>query len=484
MRSLLVILGWLLAAGPLWAAPFVVPVSGGSASMTWVSAGANLSAVKQASSPSATADWLNVVGPGLYPNATNLLKNRVHWHFMSGAVTSNLVQRAGTDAWNGTFDDRISGAVTSSITGYGTFIYDMSDYDLGGIDVNTLGFLVLTNPASRVSFQGRRVEMFAQDITSGIQAAFSIRNCRQFFIDLDEIENMQYGENDGVDAQVSGMYWVRGDVFGRISRIKTEGYGVWCDTALDNLGVTNDLYLTGDRWQTTSLSAIYTSMSNATHRSWFKVGELLTSFGGFSTISLYDGGRTYIDALKIDGRNQQTVILADNAYATGVFGCESWITAQKISSDTRWLIVRSGAMYINAQQYEDTGTVDYGFRLTNGITTISGGVAKVLAGHGVEIFGGTNRFIGVTIDTRNAGATTAVTNYRPITLVNNASNLVLNGCSLLSPIATANGGAYNIFGTSGVAHVIMAGSGTGNSNNSGIVVVNPTLLLTNLPQLR
>jgi len=430
---------------------------GVSANVMYVNAGANLFAAKTA----ATAGTTIVVGPGNYNDtSTNLLKNLVNWHFMNGAIVSNLVQRPGADAWFGIFDDRLSGSVTCNITGDGVFIYDRSDYDLGGVPLATQGFFNLTNPASQVSIKGKQVQLFSQDLADDGSGFFAIRNCRKCWIDFDELI-MPQAADDAVQNTGTGIYWERGDVWMRCRRLVTEGYGIWSNVLLtDMLGITNDLYYEGDLIDTISKAAIYTSMSNATHRTWARVGQLKTTSGGFGCVSVYDGGRIYIEAEKISHNG----IAIDLNASAATKGCEAWITCQKVSSDIRWVNATKGILYLNAQEYEDTSAVDYGFRFTGGFTTIGPGYAKVLAGHGLVHLGGTNRIIGLTIDTRNAGSTTSVTNYMPVTLGTSMSNLVLSGCTLLSPIATGNGGAYSVYSTSGVSHVLINNGTTCNSN--------------------
>lgn len=382
---------------------------------------------------SAFGDLIDV-GPGFYASGvTNLLKGGVNWFFQIGSVLSNRVQQAGDDFWIGMFDDRFSGAVTSSIYGYGTFVWDGTDHDFGGNDIRMLGMLVLTNAGSQITFYGKRAEFYAKDGPL-LPAVFYIANCRKFFIGLDEMEAPEYVENDADTVNASCLYWERGDVYGYIRRIKTEGYGVWCNTASDNLGITNDLYLEGDRWQTTLSAAIYTSMSNSTHRAWFRVKELETSYGGYGTVTLYDGGKTYIDTLLISGRNN-VAIRGDNLYSQ-LSGCEAWITTQKIKGDRGWLSNNKAILWLSSQQYEDTAsgagsTTDKFFDFQGGYANILGGNAKSYA-NGIWQAGGTNFIDGLRMDSSAvANVTNVPLNYKgglltvkdiALTATNNAAN--------------------------------------------------------------
>jgi hypothetical protein len=84
-----------------------------------------------------------VVSAGDYlipTNTTTLLRDRVNWHFETGA---RLLSGNTSDTNSRAFFYDTSGAVTSSITGYGEF----------HISNTYSAVLIVTNPSSRVSFQ-------------------------------------------------------------------------------------------------------------------------------------------------------------------------------------------------------------------------------------------------------------------------------------------------------------------------------------------
>jgi hypothetical protein len=430
------------------------------------------------------------VAPGLYLlNRTNLsrslLRDNVNWHFEAGAVVSNNVPTNATSQAYAIFDDRGLGGVNCTISGEGVFIANMTV----GLSNSAMlgGVLVLTNPASNVTLRGRRAEGWASGITATARqgSLLRVQNAGKVYIDLDEVIGPEYTVGSGAVVGMNGLLWVRGDVWMRCRLMKVEGYGIWGETPQsDMLGTTNDFYYEGDLIQTTASQAVFFSMSNYTHRAWVRVGEI-KSENALGTINLQDGGRVYITAEKIGsvrGTNGTIVMTRSIAGSPGV---QAWITAQKISSDTTWLTADSSFLWARVDDWEDSGAVSPGMTLTSGISKFYAGDFAVKNGNVVLHAGGTNYFNNCRIDSRGTNTIASVTDNYAISMGEGTSNLVLNSCALLSPIATgANGGAYTIADGIGLSHVVVYGTLTCNSNVLNVKAVGGGTLTTNQPAMR
>ncbi len=430
----------------------------------WVSGGGSNILTKAKSQ--SRAGMTIVVGPGTYMDH-NLWKPGVNWFFYPGAT---VVWTNQTDAV-GIFDDRTTGAGTNWILG-GSFIYE-SD---AGADIQFNGPFVIANPDTIADIDVERAEFQCYDVRTYGAGVFTVVDCRRTSIRCTYITD----DGNGIsDSYASLLYWENGDTHITFDRAEMDnGYCLWFKEPVGTPA--SDVYVNGQFMSTVTGAGnpifIQFTGINPNWKAWVDVAEMNSPSGGGYGISLDGtGGKLYVRTQKIGNVNT----------AINIAGGTLWLDADKVSSGDGWFNATGGESYLNVRHWEDAFTnITVGWKITGGRHNIGPGYAQVLNGKGLEHFGGTNRLTGLTIDTRGTNTITSVTNNRPVTVANGASNLVLNSCVLLSPIATANGGAFSIFTTSTVSHVTFAGTTVANSNTAGVVPIVASLLTTNQPQLR
>lgn len=432
----------------------------------WVSGG-GVGVLSNAKSQ-ARAGMTIVVGPGEYTDH-NLWKPGVNWYGMPGANLS------WTDAGDsiGLWDDRVPGPGTNTIVWQGRLKYFIGE----PLSVLASGAFVITNGNSWLMADINYLEIKLEDGGVGSKGgAFCIRNCRKAVINVFDIFDSASGT-----SYASALYWEKGLVhftFGRA--VMDNGYGIWCQEPED--APATDLYVNG---QFVSVllgignpTCVRFTATNDNYRTWINILEAKN----FSTASYAigldgPGGKLYYKGQKVGSATSAFQI------AGGTFWCE----LDKVSASSgNWVTATGGRSFWSVRHWEDhTTNLSAGWSLRGGRHDFGPGTAEILNGKGIEHLGGTNRFTGLTIDCRGTNTITSVTNNRPVTIGNGTSNLTLDACVLLSPIATANGGAFSIFCTNvAVAHCIFTGTTVCNSNTAGVIPIVASLLTTNQPQLR
>lgn len=391
---------------------------------------------RNASKPGDTID----VGPGVY-NERRWATNGVNWWFQSGSVVTNHDTNGNLGGW-GLIDDRGIGAITSTIAGNGTFLMAMSD-----VSTNPGGLMMITNPLSRVTLKAKTliVSYAGGSENTGFSAINSKDGTNTVIVDeiIDPFyEGIPFEEEPGVTnitvSGADGIYWERGDLYVKANRIRVGGYAYYGSEP--STGATNNFWMEVDEASSYWASTLYQVGLNTStgYRAWIRAKEIRRegiSAAGFSAISLY-GGKFYLEAEKIGITNDLPLILSP----TGVGNQETWITAQKLSAPKRWVDHQSGTLHLSAQQYEDTGAVDYGVRVRGGVLNMIGGRVAVRNGHAVEHLSGTNRLVGVVIDTTGTNASHATaTNNRPVTVA--AAGVSIHASALISP----TNGASSVF---------------------------------------
>lgn len=405
-----------------------------------------------------------IVLPGTYYNCTNLLKGGVNW-FGYGDVTLTYTNMTNTfDPGWGVFDDRYSGAVTSSISGF-SIIHNIgfpSTNALGQIccqNTNTFGAIVITNSTSQVSVSGNSIYMTMlqpRSQNSGM-AAISIKNCRRTDIRFNSITNDPNTYLAGIDdlgtpviasAVGSGIYWELGDVHADVKTISAQVYALWCN---DTTGGTaaNNIWLTSD----TIDGVFYVSgLGNVNYRSWLQCKELR---GG---VNVDNAGKVYVNAQKV--RVGAGVSLSA--------GTELWFRVEKLTAASYFLFQSGGVAWVNVDEFEDLGTVDPGLFLRGGTNFINGGFMSLSNGIGIRYEGGRSRVHGLTIDTSRS------TNSCVMVRTN---NLVLDGCTLVNT-NTKFSISSDVDATNNVR--IYGSRGTSEATNKLPVLVGPWTVDTNV----
>lgn len=445
----------------------------------YVNAGANLVSVATNTAAGTTI----YVGAGDYTNNTttatrSLLRNGVNWHFYPGARI--WWNETGTGPGLGIFDDRGLGGVTSIVSGSLEFTYSVSTNGAGCPSAcsenqtnaaNILGGLVITNPATVLSFTARRATVKTVQTLTAVSALY-VHNCLRVDLDVEDVDDGYYqqsitiGEDEFTDPVVKpskgvGLYWGTGETYARFGTVRATQYSLY--PAEPPGGHTNNLWVTADLL----IGKFYSAAQSDGYRTWVDVKELKNESPNFDAlgqaVTYLGGGSHYLRAGKISATNQSVIDLSGTATV--------WLSAQKLSAfNSDWISCTGGRIYADVDHYEDTGGMTRGFNAAGGQMTLLGGVASIRNGVGFSHAGGTNRLIGLTIDTRGTNTLTSVTNNYPVQMASGTSNLVLQGCALLSPIATANGGAYAIRSLGGTSHVLGYGPTICTSNlNAGLI---------------
>lgn len=366
-----------------------------------------------------------LVLPGNYVES-DLLKNGVNWHFLAGAIVTNVDV---TPNFYGIFDDRSSGAVTCIISGDGQF---RSTVDSG----NGLSFGVvnITNGSTDIVFRAK--ELSVQGGFANSQAALVIKNCARCIVDVDRIYDPTVVFGTSGTSAAGGIYWEKGNCEIRCRVMQVEGYGIW---GVDPGGSPNtSLYYQGHLIEANA-SAVYllghAATGNPNYRMWVSCLEIKAGQYG---LGCSYAGKLYVDAQKLSASNTP----GGGFPAIGLTGNATrgssilWARISKISmAEGNWMTTTgtggpwTGEAYVTCQQWEDTAALVSGFAFPAGTTgkiILFGGVAKVLNGKCFNILGGVVRIQNMVIDTSNTD-TAANT---PITVATNG--VVIDRCTLIA----------------------------------------------------
>ena len=320
----------------------------------------------------------------------NLLKNGVNWHFYPGSrVEYTDTNGTGIGIW----DDRGNGACTSSITGFGTFYLRSASNDTANLDL--LGTVTITNPASEVSIQCKRLEGTFQELN--VQAVVNIKNCRRVFVEADEVidpwPRNTFFFDDGaltqLAASTTGIYWEHGEFHSRVRRVWVSGYALYGNevtvaTAIENWWHSGD-YLDNELGAGavgTPTTCLYMVGKTALWKYWVDVLDARTENAVVWTH--FGSGKGYVSALKLGTSHSTGVGLQISNTGTN----ELWLTAQKLSTKGGWIQLASpnaGTCYASVQHYEDAGSATgfQGFNVASGKLIVDSGTG--LSANGTEI---------------------------------------------------------------------------------------------------
>lgn len=264
------------------------------------------------------------VRPSVYLG-TNLLKRGVNYWFESGAIVTN-------NGPSGIFDDKLTGATTNLIGGFGDFRLLMETNQFQAA-IGAEGVLVVTNLGSYIILHGTRLQIRSFENSSlGTIAAVHVRNCTYVSVDVDEIvdpdfDRQSFNPSDPeteIFSTASGVYWQRGDVHISCKRMIIEsGYSIWGDEPLAT--ATNSLYYVGNLVKNKKSNCYYMSGTSDNYKLWIKVIESEATEGSVIS-SIAGGGKVYMDGFQKISAGGSALI--NNA------GIRLWINGQKATALT------------------------------------------------------------------------------------------------------------------------------------------------------
>lgn len=342
-----------------------------------------------------SGDTIRVKG-GLHAGQHRLGKDGVNWVLEPGTVIT-YIQQATNDPGFGIFDDRDLGALRFDIQAAGAKLLFYTDTNINdhldktdfNIDFSTSGnprgVIVQTNPASRIT--GHIGEIMLSCIYdnatiygwyAGNQSNSNLRVdliwdplsevlFRPYAIDFPE--SPEFGEHRSFSSGwFTGIITHNPDGVGRtefhcksLRTSKTGSAWLWLEQG-DGIH-TNEFYFYGG-YMAGALSGV---ASNLTYRGWV-FGTDLDARMGVSGGAIYpiSSGKWYFDILRINAPNL-IGFYQDNI---GPYNdAQSWVTAQKISSSTKFVNVGCGVAHLNVLNYEDLGSIGVdGFEISGGLT--------------------------------------------------------------------------------------------------------------------
>ena len=442
----------------------------------WVGADSGPNPLQTARDSAISGDTIIVI-PGTY-YANDLLKDGVNWHFQNGAIVINSLSKLKTIAeddstyYPGLFDDN-GDAITSTITGDGTFITDLADtawrYTEGDgwfftfpLPIETaVSILRLNNSGSNVSFSF--ANGYYRGFTDGQDSfLFQIVNCEKCILNFDTIGTDTNTSHTSSVVPVSpgdastpagtldyagGVYWVNGDLQVNGRSIRTGYSAVWAQ-GIDGTSAATNCWVNVPLLQAHVYAAVYQGGdAPLTWKLWITAQEIKaeSQFGTDhfdDAVRIFGSGKVYISSEKIGAPAGVGVSIK----GTGTTTVEAWITAQKISAG----VLSSGRVvevlptsgspsvtaYFNVLHYEEasssavsTPKAAIGVTGTGAKVHIKGGVLTTASANaqGVTHTSGSLFLNNLRIVTN---ATNDADNV-PITVA--GSGLVINGCTLVPP---------------------------------------------------
>lgn len=337
--------------------------------VTYASAEANLFAAKTASPAGATI----MVGPGTYTIATNLFKNRVNWEFHDSILD---VMGSVLDHGSGVFDDRFSGAVTSTISGTLTIKYcpgtnvhwDEVCSPVG--NSNALGAVVLTNALSELKWLAQtRIGAYGP---APFPSCIYVENCRSntVFNRVTEFFNSHPwgaysnaytlttcpadpGSEYIIPTGASPLYWELGTFHLYFDRMPAIGGNL----AIGAYGVDEndsaEMFLHGQLID----GKVYAIGRSKNWKIWLDVAEIKhTDTGLDNTLNFYRAGSHYVRAQKVSSVRGPVIQLElGGAVGTVDTNLVLWVDIDKVSGSNGWASITHGHLLGRVGHFEQNG---------------------------------------------------------------------------------------------------------------------------------
>jgi hypothetical protein len=267
-----------------------------------------LTAAKTAASSGDTI----VVFPGTY-NEANLLKDGVNWYFHIGAIV-NYTGASDISIWDNS-STGVSGAITCSILGYGSFV----NASTHGTAANCNG-LIIDNSSSSITLEASQI---SKTVSNSNAYALRLKSGSAFI---------------HIKTITGGLWWDSGEAYIETDTIAT-GTSTYCVYG------TNTSYSIGYLWiRAFKINGAIQLNLDYSARSWITADEVT------SQVQLY-AGKHYFQAKKISYNAANCALICNNG--------EAWVNIQKIShsgtGDTPVISLGTGSTFVEVQQVEILG---------------------------------------------------------------------------------------------------------------------------------
>lgn len=353
----------------------------------------------------ATSGDTVIVRPGSYTTTTPLVKNGVNWHGELGATITGTSDGGA----NGIFNC-LDAAVSFAVTG---------DFDIiqvvSGDATEIHAAVFVNNEASNVHVCCRSISLVAD--TDTFDNAYTVAGINGT-LTVDVQTKISLTGLLGYSA----VYWERGPMYVRCPHIYSDFTAV---VSYAGEGST-EFFVDAQMIESEGGSAINMGMGDPGLRTWITAQSVISRSGG-TVITCGDSGKFYLQCEKIGGGSQAAILFTGG----GGNNVEAWITTQKLSGSGQFVQIGAGTLWLQAQEYEDTGGITTGIKVqddTIGVApptlNLIGGYMELLTGNGIDIEAGTLRANGMIVDT-SADVTAS-----PVTV--SGGTLILKNCTLIA----------------------------------------------------
>jgi hypothetical protein len=389
----------------------------------------------------------------------NILRPGVNYDLTRSTVIWTNTVQANNEAFQGLFDDRLTGATTNYIK-FGKIIY----YSNPGFLLR--GAIVVTNALSELHVSGWRLEGSCETgqlpLQLGGRNAFVHLLSGKNFVDIDELEDTgryTWGLDEFLATvitngpAISGIYWEAGEHHVNVKRLSVfAGYGAWGHEPTNNSS--GDFHYTGNLIQVVSngTAGVYVdssqSVASPNFRSWWRVNEL--RYPAALGLSLIGLNKVYWE---FGGKISGNPAVASSSFL--------WLNAGKVTGLPQAAALSGGEAHVTVQQWEQgSGTAAPFIAVTGGNNHFIGGYGKVTNSTQalLKVSGGTNLVQGMTLETTGAG------NAAPPIFAATNSNLTLEDVVLIS-------GGTNAIAATNIQGVALRGTLTIDRTNGALVQV-------------
>lgn len=368
------------------------------------------------------------VGEGSYTN-NNLLKNGVDWHFRANTFVRWRPLADNITNSYAMFDDRVTGACTSNITGDGRFFYTGSVDDVT-VSADVKGALYMQNASSKITFRALEVQVTETTGNRAVAAVWVEHG--DAIINIEDILD----PNTNGFSSCLGIYWERGTVIAHVKRNRMTGNAVYGSDPTTNATAYSMFYYGEYAESTTADNAtvyLLGNVTNTAYRLWAEIKEVKGVRG--PAAAWVTGGKFYLTA-------QVTRSLGGSSPSLyGVGPCDAWLTIQKAESATNEVlalgkvVAYEGKTVARIDEFGDGGSLPNFITVNSGTLILKGGSyckSTSASARGIVQAGGTNRIDQITID---LSALAKTTNH-PIHIA--GGTLLIDKATLVAPTTTTN----------------------------------------------
>jgi len=360
----------------------------------------------EAARDAATSGYLIHVRPGAYTTSTSLAKDGVNWYGENGAIITGLSSGGANGVFN-CFEE----ALSFDVSGCFEIIQVVSS---SATEVHAA--IWINNDDANVSVACKSVSLVAE--TDTMDSAYAVAGVKGS-LNVDVQKKISLTGLLGTSA----VYWERGPMYVRCPHIYSDFTAV---NSYSGSGST-EFFVDAQMIESEGGSAINVAMGDPELRTWVTAQNVISRSGG-TVITCGDSGKFYLQCEKIGGGSQAAILFTGG----GGNNVEAWITTQKLSGSGQFVQIGAGTLWLQAQEYEDTGGITTGIKVqddTIGVApptlNLIGGYMELLTGNGIDIEAGkVTRANGMIVDT-SADVTAS-----PVTV--SGGTLILKNCTLIA----------------------------------------------------